>query len=174
MIDDETKRRESPQPATRRVIFDVVLATAIGFIIATVILAAHTYRVLLFCIDNARPTLKTRMWLRILQRPRDSLRRWGMIRCMKQFLVFLAVGTVLRCSPGLFAQATQPADDAVSLYMQAAKLVNANCTQGIMSPAASTWIIAAYPPFPPEWQRLEEVDFPANQAARVLAHQADR
>lgn len=44
MIDDETKRRESPQPATRRVIFDVVLATAIGFIIATVILAgAYLY-----------------------------------------------------------------------------------------------------------------------------------
>ncbi|MGA2439850.1 MAG: hypothetical protein ABSH08_02740 [Tepidisphaeraceae bacterium] len=69
-------------------------------------------------------------------------------------------------------QATQPAEDAAKLYLQAAKLVRDNDAANIMSPSASNLEYGEYPPYPAEWQRMEKIDFAANTEARALAHQA--
>ena len=65
------------------------------------------------------------------------------------------------------AQATQPGQDAADLYVKAGELLAANDAKNIMSPAASNFTYADYPPFPAEWQRMEKEDFAA--AMKALA-----
>ena len=70
------------------------------------------------------------------------------------------------------AQATQPADDAATLYLHAAKIVDDDAAANLMSPASSTLTYPHYPPFPAEWQTMEKADFAAHGRVRTLAHQA--
>ncbi len=70
------------------------------------------------------------------------------------------------------AQSTRPADDAASLYLSAANLVNENYKANIMAPAASNLDYTPYPPYSAQWLNFEKPDFTANAAARTLAHQA--
>ncbi|MGD0140525.1 MAG: hypothetical protein ABSD28_16785 [Tepidisphaeraceae bacterium] len=86
--------------------------------------------------------------------------------------LLLILGALCVWQRSAVAQATQPADDAAKLYLQAAKLIRINDTANIMSPSASNLDYAGYPPYPAEWQRMETADFAANVDARALAHQA--
>jgi len=86
-------------------------------------------------------------------------------------VMIFAVSTFCVAGPAVFAQAT-PADDAASLYLQAGKRVSDNYTKNIMCPSASNLEYTSYPPFPEAWNKMEAENFPANQPARDLAHQA--
>ncbi len=70
------------------------------------------------------------------------------------------------------AQADKPAGDAASLYLQAAKIVNDNAADQIMSPGNSNFEYPGYPPYGLEWMRAEKAAFAFNVKARNLAHQA--
>jgi hypothetical protein len=61
---------------------------------------------------------------------------------------------------------TMPDQDAATLYAQA----NAECK--VDSPASTNMIYPDYPPYSPEWQKVEGDAFAANQHAYELAHQA--
>ncbi len=89
---------------------------------------------------------------------------------MRELLVIVAVLGIFQQTAA--AQATRAADDAATLYMQAAILLSQRDDNNIMSPSASDLVYPKYPPYPAEWQRMEQEDFAANADARALAHQA--
>ena len=85
------------------------------------------------------------------------------------YAIALAVVTI---APAPFPAYRTADDDPAKLYLQAAKQVNDNAAKDVMCPAASNLSYDDVPPFPTAWYTYEEADFPANAAARALAHRA--
>ena len=88
--------------------------------------------------------------------------------------LLLIAGTLGLWQQSAVAQATQPADDAAKLYLQAAKLIDDNYARKIMSPAASNLTFPPFPPYSTEWKRTEQIDYAANTEARALRIRQDR
>ncbi len=80
----------------------------------------------------------------------------------------------------LFAATVVPvhslADDAetdpAKLYLEAGRLVDENAAKNVMCPAASNLEYDEVPPYPADWYKWEDADYPANAPARALAHRA--
>jgi hypothetical protein len=70
------------------------------------------------------------------------------------------------------APASQSAQDAWPLYSQAIHRVAQGDRQNIISPAASPLSYDDYPPYPPEWHRLEDASYAFNAPARALVREA--
>jgi hypothetical protein len=67
------------------------------------------------------------------------------------------------------AQTTRAADNAATLYLQAANLVEKNLDANIMCPASSNMILD---PLSFNWMVMERVDFDVSAEVRTLAHEA--
>jgi hypothetical protein len=80
--------------------------------------------------------------------------------------VCLIVLCVNLLAAGISGAQTMPAGDAAALYAQA----NAECK--VYSPACTDMTYPDYPPYSPEWQKVEGEAFAANQEAFALAHRA--
>jgi hypothetical protein len=79
---------------------------------------------------------------------------------VSELYIAVAIVSLISSSP-IFAQ-----ENAAALYAQAAKLILVSC------PAASNLEYPAYPPFGPDWDRLEQDAWAKNAPARLLARQA--
>jgi len=73
---------------------------------------------------------------------------------------------LLSASLAAAVEAPLPSDNAADVYIQAANLVKVDC------PAASNIVYPDYPPFTPEWQRIEKDAWDQNGPVRDLARQA--
>jgi RNA polymerase sigma factor (sigma-70 family) len=63
-------------------------------------------------------------------------------------------------------------DDAVGLYMQAAKVLRDDDAKNIMAPSASDLAYRDYPPMSDEWLQMEKQDYEAHGQVRKMVHQA--
>ncbi|MGA3066114.1 MAG: hypothetical protein ABSF29_04620 [Tepidisphaeraceae bacterium] len=85
----------------------------------------------------------------------------------------MTTGILALVQQSALAQATQPDDSSIRLYLQAAKiLADDDAAKNIMSPAASPMLFRNYPPMSDEWLRIEKQDYDAHAQVRRLIHQA--
>jgi hypothetical protein len=88
--------------------------------------------------------------------------------------LLLISGTLLASPHRAPAQTTKPAQSAVDVYMQAAKILNDDHKKNIMSPASSNANFQReYPPLPDNWVQMEKQDYDLHANVRDLVHQAD-
>jgi hypothetical protein len=73
---------------------------------------------------------------------------------------------MLTASLAAAAEAPLPSDNAADVYIQANQLVKVDC------PASSNIVYPDYPPFSPEWQKMEKDAWDQNGPMRDLARQA--
>jgi len=88
------------------------------------------------------------------------------------FKLLLTIGIVALLQQTAVAQATQPADDAAKLYLQAAQILSDDDAKNIMSPASSSLTYPDYPPMTDAWLQMEKPDYELHAQVRELMHEA--
>ena len=93
-----------------------------------------------------------------------------MIRPIVVFSFALSLLTSLICAA---QPSSKPSEEgAWPLYAKAAQRVHEGDLAKIESPSSSNLVYAGYPPFPPEWHRMEKASYAFNASARALVREA--
>jgi hypothetical protein len=84
------------------------------------------------------------------------------------------IGAILVASTQFaVAQTTNPGDNAVDMYLQAAKILGDDDAKNIMSPASSNATFPHfYPPLDDSWVQMEKQDYDLHAQVRQLVHEA--
>lgn len=90
-----------------------------------------------------------------------------MLRQSFPLLLLLSLLAALAAAP-----ASQPSGDAWPLYARAIAHVAEGDQADICSPAASPLMYPEYPPYPPQWHRLENESYIFNAPARAMMREA--